>query len=92
VHKVLLQTREAKHPLAQKFIVFKVGCNHPPATNFTGGALSWVPHLNRNNKTLLFPHLQQYGFENPEYGVYFRKSYPTKEKDSQGYVGLRESR
>jgi hypothetical protein len=48
--------------------------------------------LNRNNKTLLFPHLQQHGFENPEYGVYFRKSYPTKEKDSQGYAILRESR
>jgi hypothetical protein len=28
----------------------------------------------------LFPHLQQHGFENPKYGVYFRKSYPTKEK------------
>jgi hypothetical protein len=25
-------------------------------------------------------HQQQHGFENPEYGVYFRKSYPTKEK------------
>ena len=31
-------------------------------------------------KSLFFPHLQQYGFENPEYGVYFRKSYLTKEK------------
>jgi hypothetical protein len=28
----------------------------------------------------LFSHLQQHGFENPEYEVYFRKSYPTKEK------------
>jgi hypothetical protein len=28
----------------------------------------------------LFPHLQQHGFENPEYEVYFRKSYPIKEK------------
>jgi hypothetical protein len=28
----------------------------------------------------LFPHLQQHGFENPEYGVYFHKSYPSKEK------------
>jgi hypothetical protein len=36
--------------------------------------------LNKNNKSLMFPHLQQHGFENPEYGVYFRKSYPTKEK------------
>jgi hypothetical protein len=48
--------------------------------------------LNRNNKTLMFPHLQQHGFENPEYGVYFHKSYPTKEKYSQGYASLRESR
>jgi hypothetical protein len=83
VHKVFLQTREAKHPPAPKFIVFKVGGKHPPATNFTVGDLPWVPPLNRNNKTLLFPHLQQHGFENPEYGVYFRKSYPTKEKDSR---------
>jgi hypothetical protein len=58
--------------------------------NFTARAPPWVPHLNRNNKTLLFPHLQQHGFDNLEYGVYFRKSYPTKEKDSQGYAGLRE--
>jgi hypothetical protein len=36
--------------------------------------------LNGNSKTLLFPHLQQHGFENPECGVYFCKSYPTKEK------------
>jgi hypothetical protein len=28
----------------------------------------------------MFPHLQQHGFKNPEYEVYFRKSYPTKEK------------
>jgi hypothetical protein len=39
-----------------------------------------VPPLNRNNKTPLFPHLQQHGFENPEYRVYFRKSYPIKKK------------
>jgi hypothetical protein len=37
VHKVLLQTREAKHPPAQKLLVFKVGGKHPPATNFTAG-------------------------------------------------------
>ena len=80
MHKVLLQTREAKHPPAQKFIVFKVGGKHPPTTNFNAGALPWVPPLNKNSKSLLFPHLQQHGFENPEYGVYFRKSYPTKEK------------
>jgi hypothetical protein len=92
VHKVLLQTREAKHPPAQKFIVFKVGGKHPPATNFTAGAPLSVPPLNRNSKTLLFSHLQQHGFENPEYGVYFRKSYPTIENDSQGYASLRESR
>jgi hypothetical protein len=92
VHKVLLlQTREAKHPPAQKYIVFKVGGQHPPAIDFTAGAHPWVQPLNKNTKSLLFPHLQQHGFENPEYGVYFRKSYPTKGK-TQGYAGLRESR
>jgi hypothetical protein len=33
-------------------------------------------------------YLQQHGFENSEYEVYFRKSYLTKEKDSQGYTGF----
>jgi hypothetical protein len=28
----------------------------------------------------MFHHLQQHGFENLKYRVYFRKSYPTKEK------------
>jgi hypothetical protein len=39
-----------------------------------------APPSSRNRKTWLFHHLQQQGFKNPEYGVYFRKSYPTKEK------------
>jgi hypothetical protein len=77
---MLLQTREAKHPPAQKFSVFKLGGKHPPAHTITDLAPPSVPPLNRNNKTLLFPHLQQHGFENPEYGVYFCKSYQTKEK------------
>jgi hypothetical protein len=81
VHKVLLmQTQEAKHPPAQKSIVFKVGGQHPPPTDFTAGVHPFVPPLNRNNKSVLFPQLQQHGFENPEYGVYFRKSYSSKEK------------
>jgi hypothetical protein len=46
VHKVLLQTRETKHPPRKKFIIFKVGGKHPPATNFTAGAPPWVPPLN----------------------------------------------
>jgi hypothetical protein len=29
---------------------------------------------------MLFPHLQEHVFENPEYRVYFRKSYPSKQK------------
>ena len=81
MHKILLlQTREAIQPPAQKSIVFKVGDQHPPATDFIVGAHPWVPPLNKNSKSLLFPHLQQHGFENPKYGMYFRKSYPTKEK------------
>jgi hypothetical protein len=80
VHKVLLQTREAKHPPAQKFSVFKLGGKHLPAHIITDLAPPLVPPSSRNNKTPLFPHLQQHGFGNPEYIVYFRKSYPTKEK------------
>jgi hypothetical protein len=26
--------------------------------------------------------------QRPQYEVYFRKSYPSKEKDSQGYAGF----
>jgi hypothetical protein len=80
VHKILLHTREAKHPPAQKFSVFKLGGKLAPTHTITDLAPPLVPPSSRNNKTLLFPLLQQHGFENPEYGVYFRKSYPTKEK------------
>jgi hypothetical protein len=65
VHNILLHIREVKHPPTNKFI------DLPPPL---------APPLSRNNKTRLFHHLQQHGFENPEYGVYFRKSYQTKEK------------
>jgi hypothetical protein len=83
VHKILLYTREAKHPPAQKFSVFKLGGKHPPTHTITDLAPPLVPPSSRNNKTPLFHHLQQHGFENPEYGVYFHKSYPIKEKTLQ---------
>jgi hypothetical protein len=31
----------------------------------------------------MFPHIQQHGFENPEYGVYFRKSYLSNKRLSR---------
>jgi hypothetical protein len=65
VHNIILHIREVKHPPTNKFT------DLPPPL---------VPPSSRNNKTPLFHHLQQHGFENPKYGVYFRKSYPTKEK------------
>jgi hypothetical protein len=80
VHKVLLQSKETKHPPAQKFSVFKLGGKHPPTYMIIDLAPPLVPPLSRNSKTPLFHYLQQHGFKNPEYGVYFRKSYPTKEK------------
>jgi hypothetical protein len=43
VHKVLLQTREAKHPPAQKFSVFKLGGKHPPTPTITDLAPLLVP-------------------------------------------------
>jgi hypothetical protein len=42
--------------------------------------LAYGPPGPETPTSLLFPHLQQHGFENPGYEVYFRKSYPTKEK------------
>jgi hypothetical protein len=53
---------------------------HPPANKFNDLPPALAPPLSRNSKTRLFHCLQQHGFENPEYGVYFHKSYPTKEK------------
>jgi hypothetical protein len=91
VHNLLLQNTEVKHP---------------PTNTFTDLPPPLVPPSSRNNKTPLFHRLQQHGFENLEYGVYFHKSYPTKEKPdedmlaygiqgyavSQGYAGLWDSR
>ena len=34
-------------------------------------------------------YLQQHGFENPEYEVYFCKSYPINEKDSKDMLAFR---
>ena len=65
MHNVLLHIREVKHP---------------PTNKFTDFPLALAPLSSRNNKTRLFHHLQQHGFENPEYGVFFRKSYSIKEK------------
>jgi hypothetical protein len=62
---------------------------HPPVNKFTDFPSALAPPLSKNSKTRQFHHLQQHGFENPEYGVYFRKSYQTKEKDSQGYAAFR---
>ena len=92
MHNLLLQNREVKHPPAPKLSFLNWEATHPPQT-VTDWPPPLVPPSSRNNKTPLFPHLQQYGFENPEYGVYFHKSYPIKEKDSQGYAaGLWDSR
>jgi hypothetical protein len=65
----------------QHLILHNWEAKHPPTNNFTYFPPSLAPPLSRNSKTRLFHHLQQHGFENPEYGVYFRKSYPIKEKD-----------
>jgi hypothetical protein len=64
VHNLLLQNREVKHS---------------PTDTFTDLPPPLVPPSSRNKKkTPLFHHLQQHGFENPEYEVYFHKSYPSK--------------
>jgi hypothetical protein len=57
-----------------------VGGQHPPAADFTARAHPWVPPSNKNNKSLLFPHLQQHGFENPELSV-LSQVLPDKIKD-----------
>jgi hypothetical protein len=74
VRNLLLHHQEAKHPPQTSFII------HPPA---------WEPPWNRNSRTQPFHHLQQHGFENPEYGVYFRKSYSSKEKTLKDMLASR---
>jgi hypothetical protein len=73
VWNLLLHYREAKHPPLISFSV------HPPA---------WEPPWHRNIRTHLFHHLQQHGFENLEYGVYFHKSYSSKEKTLKDMIGF----
>jgi hypothetical protein len=79
VHSLLLQNREVKRPPAHKHSVLNWEATHPHKP-FTDWPPPLAPPLSRNNKTPLFHHLQQHGFKNPEYRVYFRKSYPIKEK------------
>jgi hypothetical protein len=71
-----------------ELIIAIPGGKTPSPNKFSALPPAWAPPWNRNSRTQLFHHLQQHGFENPEYGVYFRKSYPSKEKDSQGYIGF----
>jgi hypothetical protein len=71
--------------------------HHTKAKHLPQVGLSFLPPTseqpwNRNSITQQFNHLQHHGFENPEYGLYFLKSYLSKEKDSQGYAGFWESR
>jgi hypothetical protein len=61
------------------YIVFQKGGQHPSRNHVTIEVLLLAPPQNKNSKSLLFPHLQ-HGFENHKYGVYFRKSYPSKGK------------
>jgi hypothetical protein len=71
-----------------KSLVFKTWRQHILPKQYTDLASPLAPPLSKNSKTPLFHHLQQHGFKNHEYKVYFRKSYPSKEKDSQGYAGF----
>jgi hypothetical protein len=64
----------------QNLLLHNWEAKHPPPNKFSDLSPALAPPLSRNNKTRLFHHLQQHGFENPEYGVYFHKSYPSKEK------------
>jgi hypothetical protein len=72
---LLLQTREAKTPPKHRYKVLKEDTS---SRGFTLEILPLAPPWCKSNKSLLLPHLQQHGFENPEYEVYFRKSYPSK--------------
>jgi hypothetical protein len=61
-------------------IITLLGGKTPSPNKSSVLPFAWAPPWSRNNRTQLFHHLQQDGFENPQYGVYFCKSYPSKEK------------
>jgi hypothetical protein len=63
-----------------ELIITLQDAKHPPPISFSVLPPAWETPWNRNSRTPPFHHLHQHGFENPEYGVYFRKSYPSKEK------------
>jgi hypothetical protein len=76
---IIITDLVGKNPSRIKVYCFQVGGQHPPAASLL--RFFFGHHLRvKNSKSLLLSHLQQHGFENPEYGVYFRKSYPSKEK------------
>jgi hypothetical protein len=79
VHKYYYYRLGRQNPSRIKVYCFTSG-RPTSSRDFTAELLLWTPPLNKNSKSLLFPHLQQHGFENPEYGVYFCKSYPSKER------------
>ena len=56
------------------------GRQNIPPNKFIDLPPALAPPLSRNSRTRMFHHLQQHGFKTPEYRVYFRKSYPSKEK------------
>jgi hypothetical protein len=74
VLKHIITSQEGKTP-SQISLSF-----HPPA---------WEPPWNRNNGTQPFHHLQQHGFGNPEYGVYFRKSSRQRKKALKDMLAVR---
>jgi hypothetical protein len=56
-----------------ELIIALSGGKTPSPNKFSDLPPAWAPPLSRNIRTRLFYHLQQHEFENPEYGVYFRK-------------------
>jgi hypothetical protein len=61
VHEVLLQTREAKHPPAQKFIVFQAGRKASSHTHDHCFGSYFGTILEQKQQNSDFPHLQQHG-------------------------------
>jgi hypothetical protein len=63
----------------QSLLLHNWKAKHPPPNTFSDLPPTLAPSSSRNSRTRLFHHPQQQGFKNPEYGAYFRKSYPPKE-------------
>jgi hypothetical protein len=90
VHIIII-THQGRQKLLPISIKQKFLRRNPSSRSFTLGFLLLRPPWNRNNKSLLLPHLKTIGNKTLSMEL-LSKSYSTKEKTLKGMLVIRESR